>query len=71
VRRLAHWLRGLAERLDYAGTPKGTHWTFTFEPGVGVRWREDGRGCRVWYLNDAQYVLAHTQADGYQAEERA
>jgi hypothetical protein len=31
VKRLACWLRDLADRIDYEGAPKGTHWSFTFE----------------------------------------
>jgi hypothetical protein len=50
VKHLARWLRTLADRIDYEGAPKATHWTFTFELYEGIRFREDGKGCRLWYL---------------------
>lgn len=61
--RLARRLRFLADRMDHAGAPKATHWSFTFEDQEGIRFREDGRGCRLWYLGDAEYEKAHTEAD--------
>lgn len=61
--RLAQQLRFLADRIDYAGAPKALHWSFTIEDQGGVRFREDGRGCRLWYLGDAEYDKAHTEAD--------
>jgi hypothetical protein len=63
VRRLARWLRALADRIDHAGAPKLTHWTWTFELGEGIRFREDGKGCRVAYLGNDEYDKAHDQAD--------
>jgi hypothetical protein len=36
---------------------------FTFETGEGLRIREDGKGCRLWYLGEAEYDKAHDQAD--------
>lgn len=65
--RLARRLRFLADRIDYAGAPKGTHWTFTIERD-GVRFREDGRGCRLWYLGDVSYQRAHDEADTEHAQ---
>lgn len=62
-RRLARRLRFLADRIDYSGAPKAMSWTFTFEDGEGIRFRDDGRGCRLWYLGDADYERAHTEAD--------
>lgn len=61
--RLARQLRFLADRIDYAGAPKATHWTFTIEEHEGIRFREDGRGCRLWYLGDAEYEKAHNESD--------
>ncbi len=61
--RLAHWMRTWADRIDRAGAPKGLSYTFTFELGEGIRFREDGRGCRLWYLGDVDYEKAHTEAD--------
>lgn len=62
-RWLAYWLRRFADRIDHAGAPKATHWTFTFELGEGIRFREDGKGCRLWYLGDDSYEKAHAEAD--------
>ncbi len=61
--RLARRLRFLADRIDPAGAPRGTHWSFTFEQSEGVRFREDGRGCPIWYLGSGDYQRAHTEAD--------
>jgi hypothetical protein len=62
VRRLARFLRGLADRIDWEGAPKGVHWSFTIEPGRGIMFREDGRGCPLWYLGEADYLRAHHEA---------
>lgn len=61
--RLAFWLRRLADRLDPGGAPKITHWTFTFEPGQGTVFRNDGKGCPVAFLGDGDYERAHNEAD--------
>jgi hypothetical protein len=63
VKRLARWLRDLADRIDHDGAPKLTHWTWTFELRRGAVFREDGRGCRVAYLGGEEYEKAHTQSD--------
>jgi hypothetical protein len=63
VKRLARFLRNFADRIDREGAPKATHWKFTFELNEGIRFREDGKGCRVWYLGDAEYEKAHDEAD--------
>jgi hypothetical protein len=62
-RRLAALMRKYADRIDYEGAPKCTGWSFTFEPHEGIRFREDGHGCRLWYLGDADYARAHDEAD--------
>lgn len=62
VRRLARWLRDLADRIDYAGAPRGVNYSFTIEPGEGIRFRQDGRGCPLWYLGDEDYLRAHHEA---------
>lgn len=49
--------------MDWYGAPKSIHWTFTIEKDVGVRFREDARGCRLAYLGNAEYEKAHTEAD--------
>ncbi|SRR6266704_5384924 len=64
VRRwLGERLRRLADRLDYGGAPRAIGWSFTFERGEGIRFRDDGKGCRLWYLSEADYDKAHTEAD--------
>jgi hypothetical protein len=62
-RRLAALLRKYADRIDDAGAPHAIGWTFTFELYEGVRFREDGKGCRLWYLGDENYEKAHAEAD--------
>ena len=37
-------------------------WSFTYEEGEGIRFRQDGRGCRLWYLGDADYDRAWTES---------
>jgi hypothetical protein len=56
-------LRRIADRIDPPGAPKGTGFSFTIERGEGIKFREDGRGCRIWYLGDEDYDRAHTEAD--------
>ncbi len=76
-RRLVVWLarhlRYFADRIDRAHAPKATHWRFTFEDHEGIRFREDDRGCRVWYIDDADYERAFTESDSAarQAEQDA
>jgi len=60
---LARWLRRWADRLDDAGAPKAIGWSFTFEHRRGIVFRDDGRGCPLWYLGDAERARAHTEAD--------
>ena len=62
LRFLARRLRYLADRIDHAGAPKASHITFTFEERTGIVFREDGRGCRLWYLGDDSYEKAHAEA---------
>jgi hypothetical protein len=62
---LAKWVRRFADRIDHAGAPKITHWSFTFKEGRGLVFRQDGRGCPVAYLGDGQYARAHSEAGGY------
>lgn len=61
--RLARRLRRIADRIDDDGAPRATSWSFTFENREGIRFREDGRGCRLWYLGRTDYERAHTEAD--------
>lgn len=64
-------LRFLADRIDYKGAPRRlTSYSFTFEDGEGFRLREDGRGCKLWYLGEAEYEKAHTEADSAEEDAR-
>jgi len=60
--RIGWRLRCWADRLDRPGAPKATHVRFTFEERVGIVFRDDGRGCRLWYYGDQDYERAHTEA---------
>jgi len=59
MKKLAHWMRRAADRIDREGAPKVTHCSFTFERGRGIVFHEDGRGCRIAYLGDDEYRRAH------------
>jgi hypothetical protein len=61
-KRAARWLRRLADRIDHAGAPKIMHWSFTFEEGEGIVFRDDGRGCPLAYLGDRDYKRAHDES---------
>jgi hypothetical protein len=65
VTRLAALLRRLADRIDHAGAPKLMHWSFTFESGRGIVFRNDGKGCPLAYLGDADHERAHSEADDF------
>lgn len=62
-RWVAERLRRLADRIDYEGAPKCMSWSFTIEQREGIRFRQDGRGCPLWYLGNADYERAHDEAD--------
>ncbi len=64
---IATGMRRIADRLDHEGAPKIIHWSFTFEVGEGIRFRDDGKGCPLAYLGDADYERAHDEADTRQA----
>jgi hypothetical protein len=61
-RQVGERLRRLADRIDHHGAPKVTNWTFTFELGRGLVFRQDGRGCPVAYLSDDELEKAHAEA---------
>lgn len=61
--RLGWRLRRLADRIDYHGAPRAIGWSFTFEHREGIRFRNDGKGCQLWYLGEEDYQRAHTEAD--------
>lgn len=56
-------LRTWADRIDYDGAVKRTGLSFTFEHRQGVRLRQDGRGCPVYYMGETDYQRAHDEAD--------
>jgi hypothetical protein len=56
-------LRRIADRIDDDGAPKCMSYSFTFERGEGIRFRDDGKGCRLAYLGKDDYERAHTEAD--------
>lgn len=57
-------LRRAADRLDPAGCPRRmSSASFTFEEDEGIRFRDDGRGCPLWYLGEDDYRRAHDEAD--------
>lgn len=63
-KRLAYWLRRLADRIDHRGAPKSIGWSFTFEKGRGLVFHEGrDRGCPLWYLGDDDYERAHAQSE--------
>ena len=62
-KRLARWLRTLADWIDHEGAPKYMSYSFTFEDRQGIRFRDDGRGCPLAYLGNEDYERAHAEAD--------
>lgn len=61
--RFAYWMRKWADRIDHRGAPRYVGWSFTFEDREGIRFRDDGRGCPLWYLGEDDHERAHTEAD--------
>ena len=62
--RIGNWLRyKLADRIDPNGAPRHVGRSFTFEIYEGMRIREDGKGCQLWYLGERDYRRAHDEAD--------
>lgn len=63
--RIKRWiamrLRFLADRIDWAGAPKRTQWSFTYEPGKGAMFHNDGLGCPLWYYGNEDYERAHNE----------
>jgi len=61
--RLGAFLRKWADRLDDAGAPKRTPYSFTFEnSATGVMLRHDRRGCPLYYVGEDDYARAHAEA---------
>jgi hypothetical protein len=61
--RLGRRLRRAADRIDPYGAPRYTSYSFTFERGEGIRFREDQKGCPLAYLGADDYERAHMEAD--------
>lgn len=60
---VGYWLRRWADRIDPDNGPQGIGWSFTFEDRRGIVFREDRRGCPLWYLGERDYARAHSEAD--------
>lgn len=69
--RIARRLRYAADRLDPHGAPRAMSVRFTFEERVGIVFRQDNRGCLLWYLGDADYERAHSEAGPVDANQTA
>jgi hypothetical protein len=65
VRRwIAAHLRKCADRIDQRGATRLlTDRSFTFEPGMGMVFRQDGRGCPLAYVGEDNYEKAHSESD--------
>ena len=59
---IAYQLRKYADRIDHRGAPKAMSVRFTFEDHIGIVFRDDGRGCLLWYYGDKDYERAHAEA---------
>ena len=61
--RVARRLRFLADRVDPTTGPRRMTAVsgFTFEEGIGVVFRDDGRGCPLWYMAQ-DHDRAHDEA---------
>ena len=61
--RLAYRLRTYADRLDDRGAPKRMGSSFTYETGEGIRIRDDGKGCPLYYYGEVDLERAHAESD--------
>lgn len=65
--RIGNWLRRTADHIHPAGAATLTGWSYTHEKRTPtdtyLLWREDGRGCPVWYMGDADLNRSFTEAD--------
>lgn len=59
---VATCLRAWADRLDFEHAIRISSFTWTFERGIGIKLREDGRGCPILYRSE-DYDRAHDEAD--------
>jgi hypothetical protein len=58
----AELLRYAADRLHPATAPRYLGFSFTFEEGTGLVFRDDGRGCPLTYPGQDAYGRAHTES---------
>lgn len=64
IRERIGWrLRRIADRIDPANTPLGLGYSYTMEGVNGIRFRDDGKGCPLWYLSEADAQRAYDEAD--------
>lgn len=61
--RIGKFLRTHADRIDPDGAPRAIGHSFTYELHEGIRFRDDGKGCPLWYLGHADHERAHIEAD--------
>lgn len=62
--RLGWWLRKWADRIDEDHAPRIMSFSFTFEEREGIRFRDDGRGCQLAYLDGrSNWDRAYDEAD--------
>ncbi len=61
--RIGWRLRCVADRIDPDNAPRAMGWSFTFEHGKGIQFREDRKGCPLWYLGHADSDRAYTESD--------
>lgn len=56
-------LRRWADRISPKTAPRSIGSSFTFEHREGIRFRDDGKGCPLWYLGEDDYRRADAEAD--------
>jgi len=65
--RVGRLLRRWADRIDPDNAPQPTGYTYTHErhtpTDTRIKWRDDGRGCPVYYIGEADLTRSFTEAD--------
>lgn len=75
---MRHWLgerlRYLADRIDDDGAPRYMGYSFTFERGIGIAFRQDGavnredqKGCPLMYRDNEPPEYFWKKSSGYWA----
>ncbi|WP_068059180.1 hypothetical protein [Nocardia xishanensis] len=59
---LAKRMRFWADRIDPAGAPRYMGYSYTIEPGKGVVFHKNGRGCKLWYLGNVDHERAYSES---------